>query len=66
MLNILIFKKGMWAFARVAACLLAAAAHFHLNPVRTLLAPHYAVEKVILGVAIATPDDIVVTAVEMH
>ena len=42
MLNILILKKGMWAFARVAACLLAAAAHFHLNPVRTLIAPHYA------------------------
>lgn len=39
MLNILIFKKGIWAFARAAACLLAAAAEFHLNPVRTLIAP---------------------------
>jgi len=29
----------MRAFARVAACLLAAAVHSHLNPVRTLVAP---------------------------
>ncbi len=42
MLNILIVREGMWAFARVAACLLAAAVQFHLNPVRTLFAPHYA------------------------